>query len=123
MGQVIPIKTGKRVHRARRFAAVRERVAPVCRTGAVRLIGRLLLDTAWLLFIACGLRFFGRYIRFALTCAVLIALVALGVEYFHHWPHPRNAVFATCAAIALLGLREALYRLERLASDYRPLWR
>ncbi|TXC85546.1 hypothetical protein [Paraburkholderia azotifigens] len=121
MGQVIPIETGKRVRRMRRFAVVRERVAPVC-TGAVRLIGRLLLDTAWL-FIAGGLRFFGRYIRFALTCAVLVALVALGVEYFHHWPHPRNAVIATCAAIALLGLREALYRLERLASDHPPLWR
>jgi len=121
MGQVIPIKTGKHVRRVRRFAAVRERVAPAV-AGAVRLIGRLSLDTAWF-FIAGGLRFFGRYIRFVLTCAVLVALVALGVECFHHWPHPRNAIIATLATIALLGLREALYRLECRAYDYHPLWR
>lgn len=121
MGQVIPIETGKRVRRVRRFAAMRERVAPVC-AGAVRLIGRLLRDTAWF-FIAGGLRFFGRYIRFALTCAALLALVAIGIEYVHHWPHPRNAIIATCAAIVALGLREALYRLERRAYDHPPLWR
>ena len=121
MGQVIPIETGKRVRRARRFAALRERVAPVG-AGAARLIGRLLLDTAWF-FIAGGLRLFGRYMRFALTCAVLVSLLALGVEFVHHWPNPRNAIIADVAAIATLGLREALYRLERRAYDDPPLWR
>lgn len=121
MGQVIPIETGKRSRSVRRAAALRQRVAPAC-AGVFRLIGRLLLDTAWL-FIAGGLRFLGRYIRFALTCAVLVALVALGVEFIHHWLQPRNAIIAAFAAIALLGLREALYRLERRAYDYHPLWR
>ena len=121
MGQVIPIETGKRVRRARRFAAVRERVAPVC-AGAVRLIGRLLLDTAWFL-IAGGLRLFGRYMRFAVTCAFLVSLLALGVGFVHHWSHPRNAIIAVIAAIATLGLREVLYRLECRAYDDPPLWR
>lgn len=121
MGQVIPIETGKRVRRARRFAAVRERVAPAC-AGAVRLIGRLLLNAGWFL-IAGGLRLFGRYMRFALTCAFVVSLFALGVEFFHHWPHPGNAIIAVLAAIATLGLREVLYRLERRAYAYPPFWR
>lgn len=116
MGQVIPIKTGKRVRterRARKFAAVCERATPAL-AGAARLIGRLLRDTAWML--ACGsLRLFGRYIRFGLTLVVLAGLVVLGVEYAHHWPHPRNAIITGLVIIALLGLREALIRLERRA--------
>ena len=121
MGQVIPIETGKRVRRVRRFAALRERVAPVC-AGAVRLIGHLLLDTAWFL-MAGGLRLFGRYMRFALMCAFLVSLLALGVEFFHHWAHPRHAIIAAIAGIATLGLREVLYRLERRAYDDPPFWR
>ena len=113
MGQVIPIETGKRARRAQRFAAVREPVAPAC-AGAVRLIGRLLLDTAWF-FIGGGLRLFGRYVRFALTFTFLVSLLALGVEFFHHWSNPRHAIIAVIAAIATLGLREMLYRLERRA--------
>jgi hypothetical protein len=81
-----------------------------------------LLDTAWLL-IAGGFRLFGRYIRFALTCAVLVALAAIGVEFLRHWPHPREAIGATFAAIALLALREALYRLECRACAYHSSWR
>jgi hypothetical protein len=121
MGQVIPIETGKRVRRARRFAAVRKRVAPAG-AGAVRLIGRLLLDTAWF-FMAGGLRIFGRYVRFALTCAFLVSLLTLGVEFVHHRSNPRHAIIAVIAAIATLGLREMLYRLERRADDHPRLWR
>lgn len=121
MGQVIPIETGKRVRRTRRFAAVRERVAPVC-AGAARLIGRLLLDTAWF-FIGGGLRLFGRYVRFALTCAFLGSVLALSIEFVHHWPHPRHAIIAVIVAFATLGLRDVLYRLECRAYDDPPRWR
>jgi hypothetical protein len=124
MGQVIPIQTGKRVRRERRLrriAAMRERVAPVC-SGAVRLFGRLLRDSAWFL-LAGGLRGFGRLFRIVLTLAVLVAVAVLGIEFAHHWPHPRNAIVAAVAAIVLLCLREALYRLERRALEYSPLWR
>lgn len=124
MGQVIPIEAGKRVRRdrrVRRIAALRERVVPAL-TGAVRLVGRLLLDIAWFV-LAGGLRFFGRYIRIGLTLAVLVAVVVLGYEFVHHWRHPRNAIAAAVATIVLLCLREAFYRLERRALDYAPLWR
>ncbi|KVE33101.1 hypothetical protein [Burkholderia sp. TSV86] len=124
MGQVIPIEAGKRTRhdrRARRLAALRERVGPAL-AGAVRLVGRLLLDTAWFV-LAGGLRFFGRYIRIGLTFAVLVAVVVLGYEFVHHWRHPRNAIAAAVATIVLLCLREAFYRLERRALRYAPLWR
>lgn len=121
MAQVIPIETGKRVRRARRLSEARGRVAPVL-AGAGRLIGRLLLDIAWLI-ISAVIRVFGRYMRFALTVAFLVSLVAFGVEFFHHWPHPRFSIIAVIASIASLGLREMLYRLERRAYDYHPLWR
>jgi hypothetical protein len=124
MGQVIPIETGKRVRRdrrLRRMAGIRVLVAPMC-IGTVRLIGHLLRDAAWVL-VAGSIRVLGRYIRIALTLAVLAAVVMLGIEYAHHWPHPRNAIVAAAAAIAALCLREALYRIERRALDYSPLWR
>lgn len=124
MGQVIPIETGKRVSRGRlaqQVAAQRERVLPAL-AGAGRLVGRLVLDTAWLV-MAGGLRFFGRYLRIGLTLAVFVAVAVLGFEFAHHWPHPRNAIVAAVATIAALYLREALYRLERRAREYSPSWR
>ncbi|AKK25112.1 hypothetical protein [Pandoraea oxalativorans] len=124
MGQVIPIETGKRVHhdrRLRRMAKILARVSPMC-VGTARLIGRLLRDTAWVL-VACSMSVFGRYIRIALTLTVLVAVVMLGVEYAHHWLHPRNAIVAAVVAIVALCMREAVYRIERRARDYRPRWR
>jgi hypothetical protein len=121
MAQVIPIETGKRVRRARRLSQARGHFAPVL-AGAGRFIGRLTLYIAWL-FISAVIHIFGRYMRFALTFAFLVALAALGVEFVHHWPSPRHAIIAAIAAIASLGLREVLCRLERRAYGYHPLWR
>ena len=121
MALVIPIEAGKPVSRARRFAQACGYVAPVL-TGAARSISRLSLDIAWLI-ISAAIRLFGRYMRFALTIAFLVSLGAVGVEFFHHWPNPRIAVVAALVSIASLGLREALYRLERRAYDYPLLWR
>ncbi|MEN8517778.1 hypothetical protein [Burkholderia sp. RS02] len=121
MGRVIPIEAGKHVRRARRVAALRERIAPTL-AGTVRLIGRLLQDSAWFV-AACGLRMLGRYVRIVLTFALLVAVAVLCFEFAHHWPHPRSAVVAAVATIAVLCLREALYRLERRAREYSPFWR
>ncbi|KVP19758.1 MULTISPECIES: hypothetical protein [Burkholderia] len=121
MGQVIPIKAGKHARRARQVAALRERIAPAF-AGAVRLIGRLLLDSVWFV-TACGLRILGRYFRIALTFALLVAVAVLCFEFAHHWPHPRNAIVAAVATIAVLCLREALYRLDRRVQVYSPFWR
>ncbi|KMY85062.1 hypothetical protein BUMB_04132 [Candidatus Paraburkholderia calva] len=107
MAQVIPIETAKRVRRARQLSEARGRVAPVL-AGAGHFISRLSLYIAWLFFSAV-IRIFGRYMRFPLTWAFLVALAALGVKFFHRWPSLRHAIIATIAAIASLGLREMLF--------------